>query len=222
MRICDIPKTERPRERLLLYGTGSLSNAELLALILCQGTRNMNVVDLSNTLLSEFGLDGFASCSLNELKKIKGVGPAKASQILALVEFNKRFNLTNPSKARFLSGKDVFDFLLPKTRNLDKEHFFVLLLDSKNRLIRDTAVGVGILNSVLVHPREVFKLAVKESANAVIVAHNHPSGDPTPSSEDLAVTRQLLDAGKTLNIPMLDHVILGKDEYWSWNENSND
>ncbi|PIO00132.1 hypothetical protein COT72_03150 [archaeon CG10_big_fil_rev_8_21_14_0_10_43_11] len=219
MRIADIPKSERPRERLFSYGVSSLSTAELLALILGQGTRDMNVIDLSNSLLSEFGFDCFASCSLSELKTIKGVGPAKASQILALVEFTKRFTSSKMRGVRFLGGNDVFNYLAPKVRDLDKEHFFVLLLDSKNRLIKDSAVSVGILNSVLVHPREVFKLAVKESANSIIVAHNHPSGDPAPSHEDVVVTKQLQEAGKTLNIPLLDHVIIGKEEYWSWNEN---
>lgn len=218
MRILDIPKEDRPRERLLSFGASSLSNAELLALILGNGTKNMNVIDLSNSLLSEFGLEGFSSCSLNELKKIKGVGPAKASQILALVEFNKRFSRSSTPKTRFSDAKEVFKFLSPKMCDLDKEHFFVLLLDSKNRLIHDCAVSVGILNSVLVHPREVFKVAIKESANSIIIAHNHPSGDPTPSEEDLKITEQLFNAGKTLNIPLLDHVIIGKEGYWSWNE----
>jgi len=182
MIIKDIPKENRPRERFQKLGAAALSDAELLAIILQKGTIGENVIDMCNRLISRYGVDKLSELSLKELQEIKGIGPAKAMQIMVLFEFSKRY-----------------------------------ALDSKNKIIKDEIISTGILNASLVHPREVFKSAIKESANAIILVHNHPSGDPTPSEEDKRITKILFDAGKFLDIKLLDHVIIG-DTYYSFKE----
>jgi DNA repair protein RadC len=218
MRIKDISLENRPRERLEKQGAASLSDAELLAVILKTGNKEENVIDMSNRLISKHGIDKLSSCSLTELQEINGIGKAKASQILALFEFNKRHNLAKQNGKPIKSAKDVFDYVSPKVSSLDRECFMVLHLDTKNRVIKEEVVSVGTLNSSIVHPRELFKSAIKESANSVILAHNHPSGDPTPSQEDEEMTDRIMDAGKLLGIDVLDHVIIGKDEFYSFKE----
>ena len=180
MRIKDISPENRPRERLQREGVHVLSDAEVLAVILQKGTKEENVIDMSNRLISKYGLDKLSDLSLTELQAIKGIGPAKAMQIQALFEVNKRHNLSKQNGEPIKSAKDVYKYCSPKLNGTDKEHFMILHLDTRNRVIKDEIVSVGTLNSSLIHPREVFKSAIKESANAVILVHNHPSGDPTP------------------------------------------
>jgi len=218
MRIKDIPKENRPRERLKREGVEVLSNSELLAVVLQKGTRQENVIDMSNRLLSRYSLEELSRCSLTELKEIPGIGDAKAMQILALFEFNKRHSLSKQNGKPIKSAKDVFDYAHPKLNGLDKEHFMILHLDTRNKVIKDEIISVGTLNSSIVHPREVFKSAIKESANAIILVHNHPSGDPQPSEEDKAITDKLFSAGELLSIKVLDHVIIGKDQFYSFKE----
>lgn len=218
MRIKDISLENRPRERMQREGAFVLSTSELLAVILQKGTRKENVIDMSNRLISKFGIEKLSKCSLTELKSISGIGDAKASQIMALFEFNKRFNLSKNEGVSIRSAKHVYDYSFPKLADEDKENFMILHLDSKNKVIKDEIVSIGTLNSSLIHPREIFKSAIKESANSVIVVHNHPSGDPEPSSEDKLVTKKLIDAGELLGIKVLDHVIVGKNGYYSFNE----
>jgi DNA repair protein RadC len=218
MKIKDIPKSNRPRERLIKNGIDVLSDAELLAIIFQKGTKQENAIDMSNRLISKYGVDKLSFCSLNELQKIKGIGKAKACQIIALFEFNKRHNLAKTNGKSINRTKDVFDYCSPKLSSLDKEYLMVLHLDSKNRVLKDEIISIGTLNNTLIHPREVFKSAIKESSNSIILVHNHPSGDPTPSEEDKEMTKRLFDAGDLLDIKILDHVIIGKDEFYSFRE----
>ena len=218
MRIKDISLDNRPRERLERQGPANLSDAELLAIILQKGTKEENVVDMSNRLISKYGIDKLSSCSLKELQEIRGIGKAKASQIIALFEFNKRHNLAKQNGKPIRSAKDVFDYCSPKLSGADREQFMILHLDTRNRIIKDEIVSVGTLNSSLIHPREVFKSAIKESANSIILAHNHPSGDPEPSEEDKEITTKLFRAGELLSIKVLDHVIIGNECWYSFNE----
>lgn len=219
MKIKDLALSNRPRERLITLGPGALSDAELLAIILRQGTRNENVIDMSNRIIAKYGLDKLASCSNVQLQRIKGIGKAKVCQISAVCELSKRFSSQGNSNVVINSAKSVYEYAYPKLRDLDRECFMVIHLDAKNRVIRDVKVSVGTLTSSLIHPREVFKEAIKDSANAIILVHNHPSGDVTPSEEDKKVTKMLQEAGELLNIKVLDHVIVG-DGYWSFKDES--
>lgn len=219
MRIKDISKENRPLERLEKQGPAVLSDAELLAVILKTGTREENVIDMSNRLISKFGLDKLASCSLKELQNIKGIGKVKASQIVALFEFNKRQLNSKVKGNPIKNAKDVFDYCSPLMSSLDREQFVVLHLNTKGQIIRYDKISVGTLNTSIVHPREVFKSAIKDNSNSIILVHNHPSGDPTPSEEDLEITKRLIDAGNLLGIKVLDHIIIGKERWWSWMEN---
>ena len=221
MRIKDISLDNRPRERLEKQGHGSLSDAELLAIILQKGTKEENVIDMANRLISKYGVDKLSSCSLKELQEIKGIGKAKASQIIALFALNKRHNLAKQNGKPIRSAKDVYNYCFPKLAGTDKEHFMILHLDTRNRVVKDEIISVGTLNSSLIHPREVFKSAIKESANSIILVHNHPSGDPEPSEEDKEITTRLFKAGELLRIKVLDHAIIGRGEYYSFNEKRN-
>ncbi len=217
MLIKEMASECRPRERYLRHGVSVLSDAELLALILRNGTKGENVVDMCQRVLSLSAGRRLAAFSLKELQEIKGIGEAKAMQIVALFEFANRqssFLVSSPIR----SAKEVYSYVRSKLAGSDREKFMVLHLNTKNRVIREEIVSLGTLNSSLIHPREVFKTAVKESAHAVIFVHNHPSGDPTPSAEDHQVTRQLKDAGELLDIPVLDHVIVGVNGYYSFKE----
>lgn len=214
MRIKEISPENRPRERLFRDGSKALSDAELLAIILQKGTRGENIIDVSNRLITKYGLDRLGSCGFDELRQIKGIGMAKASQIIALFELANRAKSKKGKQIK--NSKDVYDYAFPKLKG-DREKFMVIMLDSKNNVIRDEIVSVGTLNSAIIHPREVFKTAIKESANAVIIVHNHPSGDCTPSEEDLILTRKIVEAGEVIGITVLDHVIVG-DGLWSWKD----
>ncbi len=210
MRIVDITPENRPIERLNKLGAGALSDAELLAIILRTGTKTENVIDLSNKILSTFSLGKLSDCSLTELQQIKGIGITKSSQILAIFELSRRLSLAKTNITKITCAKDVYDLMQPKIGHLKQEVFVVILLDSKNNVIKEETIAKGTLNSTLIHPREVFKLAIKESANSIILVHNHPSGDPTPSAEDKEVTEKLREAGKALHMELVDHVVIGK------------
>lgn len=216
MRIKDIVKESRPRERFLLNGAEALSDAELLALILRTGSISENVVDMSNRLISEYSLTGLFDCSIQELKKIKGIGESKAIQLLAINEISRRKNSNEKLIQKITCAHDVFDLFKEKVRGKSKEHFYVVLLDTKNKIISTHETSVGILDATIVHPREIFKDAIKSSASRIVLVHNHPSGDPAPSEEDLHITRKLIDSGELLGIEVIDHVIIGGDEYYSY------
>ncbi|MGE0823268.1 MAG: DNA repair protein RadC [Candidatus Binatia bacterium] len=215
------PESDRPREKLLEHGPESLSPAELLAIILRTGeaSTGQNALDHGRALMMRFenSFRALADASIHDLCSIKGIGPAKAAQVKAALEIGKRFAQEELRRGiQFRSSVDIFNHYREHLGGLKKEEFHVLLLDAKNRKIKDVRVSEGSLTSSLVHPREVFHPIIRESAAAVIFIHNHPSGDPTPSQEDLLITRRLRDVGEIMGIRVLDHLIIGKGRYVSF------
>jgi len=203
---------ERPRERLVRYGAESLSNAELLAIILRTGTKSDNVVNLANRILRDYTLPQLSRASVAELREIYGVGLAKAAQITACFELARRLeSYSDKPKPRIKSPDDAYRIVAPRLRRLKRETFKALCLNTKNQLIRVETISIGSLDASVVHPREVFRLAIQESAAAVILAHNHPSGDPEPSRQDIELTRRITEAGRLMGIEVLDHIIVGED-----------
>ncbi len=219
-KISDWPADERPREKLMRRGAGALSDSELLAILIRTGTGRITAVDLATTLLRDFqSLSHLAARSAQELKHYKGFGDAKSLLLVAAFELGRRAAAGGiAEREQIRSPGDIARRLGPGVRDLQQEVFKVLLLDSANHLLRDVTVSVGILNSALVHPREVFRQAIMEPAASVILVHNHPSGNPDPSSEDLEITHQLVEAGKIMGIPVRDHLILAGDTYASFAE----
>lgn len=217
------PEDERPREKLLKRGAAALSDAELLALILRtgDGAGKTSAIDLGRALLVNFGgsLRALARAELNELQQVRGLGLAKAASLKAAFTLASRFK-DRPlvTLDRFTTPSQVFEYFHHELRDRQKELFLVLLLDSKNRITRKVTVSEGSLDQSIVHPREVFAPAVRESAAAVIFVHNHPSGDPAPSREDRDITRRLKEAGELLGIRVLDHLIIGDGSYFSFTE----
>lgn len=214
----DLPISERPRERLLQHGIEALSSQEILALILGRGTKGEPVMVASQRLLSTFGnVKGIADASMEELMQIKGIGTAKAAQIKAAFELGRRAAASDYQATGGAVSKpeDVVAQVRMKLKDKKKEHFWVLLLDTRNKVIKMSEVSVGSLNASIVHPREVFKEAISASAASVILAHNHPSGDPQPSKEDIEITKNLVAAGQLMGIEVLDHIIVGDKDYIS-------
>ena len=209
--IHDLPVGERPRERLLKLGSEALSAQEILAVILGRGTKGESVMMTSQKLLSRFGnLKGVANASVEELTQTTGIGPAKATQIKAALELSRRLEADAGEKPKpvLKSPEDVAAEVRSQLKGKRKEHFLVLCLDTRNRLIDRKLVSMGSLDTSIVHPREVFKEAISSCAASVIFAHNHPSGDPEPSKEDLELTKRLARAGEILGIDVLDHIII--------------
>ena len=217
-----LPADDRPREKLIEHGPDILSNSELLAILIRTGTPQRSALDIARELTDD---DGFYSNiakarSVADLSKIKGLGPAKAATILAAVELGRRVAGAQPQKKiRFSSPEACVNFLMPRLRYEGNEKFVVMLLDSKNQLIKMQQVSEGSLNASVVHPREVFAPAVLHRAACVLAAHNHPSGDPAPSREDRRLTSALKETGIVMGIPLLDHIIIGDGRYFSFREN---
>ncbi|OGW49677.1 MAG: hypothetical protein A2078_09480, partial [Nitrospirae bacterium GWC2_57_9] len=205
------PEEERPRERLFKFGAAVLSDAQLLGIILRTGWRDRSAVDLGMELLDKFrNFDGIAQAGINEMigkDGVKGIGKAKAAEIKAAIEIGRRHQKPSLSGASLCSSQDVVEYYRPRMRDLKKEVFKCVMLDTKNRVIRDEEVSAGSLSASIVHPRETFKAAIRESAAALIFIHNHPSGDTRPSQEDILLTRRLVQAGEVLGIRVLDHII---------------
>lgn len=218
----DLPASERPREKLMNYGAASLSNAELLAILLRTGTQEESVMRLSERILieaGEEGLSGLAHSSIESLMKRKGVGEAKAITIAAALELGKRVAIGDSKKRVIIrSSDDIAKYMMPRLRYCDREHFYAILLNTKNHVIASPLISIGTLSESLVHPRELFKEAVNHSASSIILVHNHPSGDPSPSREDIMMTRRIIEGGRLLDIQILDHVIIGDNTYISLRE----
>ncbi|MFJ7744224.1 DNA repair protein RadC [Peribacillus sp. NPDC097295] len=220
MLIRDYPKEERPRERFLQDGPQSLSNQELLALLLRTGSKEESVLQLSNRLIKAFeGLRLLKEASVEEMTEIKGIGEAKAIQILASVELGRRIHKLNDQDRYVIrSPEDGANYCMEEMRFLSQEHFVCLYLNTKNQVLHKRTVFIGSLNASIVHPREVFKEAFRRSAASIICLHNHPSGDPSPSREDIEVTKRLVECGKIMGIEVLDHIIIGEHKYVSLKE----
>lgn len=211
------PERERPRERLIKYGADTLSNAQLLAIILRTGSGQEGVLDLSISLLNRFkGLRDIESASVADLLSVKGLGIAKVAQIKAAFELGKRLMSESiEDRPLFSTALAVYSYFAPRMKNLKKEVFSCLLLDSKNRFLREVRVSEGTLTRSLIHPREAFREAIREAAQSVIFIHNHPSGDPSPSKDDIVVTERLKNAGEIIGIDVLDHIIIGDGRFVS-------
>lgn len=220
IKLTDLPENERPRERLFMYGPDCLSNSELLALILRSGSSGENILNLCSRILKESGgLNGLLNFSAEDFMKLRGVKMAKAAQLLALAEISKRFrSYKSGEEYKIKSPEDAACITMESMRYLKQEVLRILLLNTKNVVILSKDVSIGSVNSSIVHPREVFSEAIKHSAASIIVCHNHPSGDPTPSSEDINITHRLKECGKLLGIEILDHLIIGNGIYVSLKE----
>lgn len=214
--IKDLPEDMRPREKMARLGEGRLDDHELLAIILGMGTTGLNALDLAEHLMIKYrSLRRLKEASLEELMGERGIGLAKAISIKAAIELGRRLALCQEIKATITSPDDVKTLVMEDMRYLDREHFKVIYLDRKGGIIVTEDISVGGLHSSIAHPREVFKNAVKRSAAAIILVHNHPSGDPNPSNEDIETTRRLVEAGQIVGIEVLDHVIIGDNKYCS-------
>ena len=218
----ELPVDERPRERLLALGPGFLSNAELLAIVLRNGSKERSALQLAQDILSLYKDDGVSALgriTAGELMCLQGIGCAKAAEVMAAVELGKRLNAhISRQRAMVTCPEDAADYAMPRFRYEDREHFAVILLNVKNHILSMPVISVGSLTASVVHPREVFKAAIQQTAASIILVHNHPSGDPTPSKEDIEVTARMVQVGRVMDIPVLDHIILGNDNYISLKE----
>ncbi len=220
LTIKDLPADERPRERLVRYGAEALSNAELLAIILRVGTQEYSAIGLAEHMLSRFnGLKGIATSSVEDLSRIKGLGIAKAAQIKAMAELGKRLAASvGHSRPTIRSPQDAADLVMPELRDEPQEHFKGIFLNSKNEVLKIRTITIGSLDASMIAPRELFRDAISTNSASVIIAHNHPSGDPTPSQEDITVSKRLSEAGKVVGIEVLDHLVIGEGRWVSLKE----
>ena len=217
-KIKDIPKVERPREKLEKKGAQALHKKELLAIILRTGIEGKNVLQVAQDILSKYGDKKLIDVSYKELRNMRGVGPSKAAQVIASIELGKRLYKEKVEKEIFInSSEDVLKEVNHIKEN-KKENFIVLYLDARNKLSHKETVSIGTLNANLVHPREVFEPAVRNLAAQIILVHNHPSGDPEPSEDDLEITKRLVEAGKILGIEVMDHIVVTKNGFFSFRE----
>lgn len=219
-KIKDLPRQERPRERLIDKGAENLSSSELLAILLRSGSSGKSALSLANQLLKKYGsLRSLAETSAEELQEFRGIGPAKSAQLSAGLTLALRLAREEVlEKPKFEDPESVYNYLRLELRDLKKEVFIALLLDGKRKLINREQISQGTLTSSLVHPREVFRPAIRSSAAALIFVHNHPSGDPEPSEEDLKITDRLVEVGNIVGIQVLDHIIIGKRSFKSLKE----
>jgi DNA repair protein RadC len=214
--IKDLPENERPRERLLAQGASSLSTYELIAIVLQSGSKEFSALEVAKAIIRDTNdLSDLKDLTIPELTRIRGIGPAKAIGLMAAIELGKRVYSSQSERMQIRSPKDVFLLLGPELMDLKQEVLTVLFLDLKTQLIAKKIVFIGSLNQSLVHPREVFRFAVKYSAYQLILVHNHPSGDPEPSLQDIEVTKRFIDVGEMMQIHVVDHVIIGKHRYVS-------
>jgi len=215
-KIKDLPKVERPREKLIQYGPEKLSNSELLAILLGSGKKGENVIELANKILKKFKTESLPNLSFDDLKNYSGLGSAKACEIVACFELGKRL-LKDKKATLIMSPKEVWEEL-KDIRDNKKEHFIAFFLDTRNQVIKREIISVGSLNANLVHPREVFEPAIAHLVAQIILAHNHPSGDSEPSEDDLEITKRLVESGKILGIDVIDHIIVTRNSFISLKE----
>ena len=221
LKVKDLPIDDRPREKLILRGAQSLSDAELIAILLRTGTKGKSVVEVSQILLKEKSLSNLASSSVEAFTKQVGIGKDKAATLVAAFELSRRIKASDKwySNKKITSPKDIADIFIPLLRDEVKEKFLVVCLNSSNQIIKFEIISVGNLNSSIVHPREVFKLAIDNNSANIFLVHNHPSGNLEPSREDIAITKRLVEAGNIFDIKVLDHLIIAGDNYTSLVEN---
>jgi len=215
-RIKDLPEFERPREKLVKKGVKALKKEELLAILLRTGLKGKNVLEVANDVLVKYGDKKLLDVSYEELRNIRGVGPTKAIQILAAIELGSRLFKEKSEREIFINSPEDVAKELSHIKENKKENFVVLYLDARNKLIYKETVSIGSLNANLVHPREVFEPAVRHLAAQIVLAHNHPSGDPEPSEDDLVITKKLVESGKILGIEVFDHIIVTKADFFSF------
>ena len=218
MKIKDLPKIERPREKLIAKGAENLKDSELLAILLRTGTTGKNVIEIASQILSKYSKKRLLQMTYEDLSKISGIDSAKATTLLAAFELSKRALEVNDTNLPVINTAKDAAAQLSDMRDLKKEHFVVLYLNAKNQLVHKETISMGTLNANLVHPREVFEPALKHSAAQIIAAHNHPSGDSKPSEDDLEITKRLVEAGKMMGVELLDHVIIATNNHFSFKE----
>lgn len=221
--IKDLDISDRPREKMINEGYEALNEEELLAIILSTGYKNKNVIELSKEILASFSYEELLEVEVDELIKIDGIKLAKATKIVASLQLGRRISekVIKKKIKKITSSDDVYTYMKNELTFKKKEHFVAILLDTKNVIIAEETISIGDLSSTIVNPREVFKPAIKKSAKSIILVHNHPSGNPTPSMEDLQITKRLVDAGEILDISVLDHIIIGKDKFYSFKKEGN-
>jgi DNA repair protein RadC len=217
--IKDMPEDDRPRERLERHGASALSNSELLAILLRSGTKNASAIDIANTILNDKGLPYLVQAEVGEMKKIHGLGSAKATQIKAAIELGRRVSAFRSTRPQIKMPGDVWELLKDEMQYLAQEEFRILILNTKNIVLGQETISVGTTNASLAVPREIFQKALSyKTVTAIILVHNHPSGDPDPSSEDLSITKRIVESGKIIGVDVLDHVIIGQASYISFKE----
>jgi DNA repair protein RadC len=215
--IKEMPKDERPRERLVSQGVQALSNEELLAILLRTGSQELSVIELSKKVLYHLhGLEDLKNMTVQELLTIKGIKLAKATTLIAAIELGRRLSRqVKVSKYKIQSAFDIYELVRSEIAHLEQENFVVIYLNVKGEVIHKETIFIGTINQTLIHPREIFKPAIKLAASAVVFCHNHPTGDATPSKADLEATNKLMEASSIVGIDLVDHVIIGRDEYYS-------
>ena len=220
MTIQDMTLEERPREKMILNGAGSLTDAELLAILIRTGTKQFNAIQLGKAIIEKAdNIRYLQNITIEELESINGIGKTKAVQIKAALELGNRIASYKPAKYKIKNHWDIYKYYMESLRYQYKEIFKVVLLNTKNEIITDVDISMGTLNSSLVHPREVFREAIRRSSNKIILLHNHPSGNAEPSKEDKSVTNRLKECGELIGIEVIDHIIIGDGIYFSFKEN---
>ena len=219
MKIKSLPLDDRPREKLIKNKPKSLSDSELLAIILGTGNKKESVINVTSKLLGKYNIKSLSRTDIGTLKKELGIGDAKACQIVACFELGRRLARFKEDK-KFLikSAKDIAKIFIPEMSSLKKEHFKGIYLNSRKKVIKEETIFIGSLNESVIHPREIFRIALNENAAALILIHNHPSGDPKPSIRDIEITKELVKAGDIIGIPVMDHIIIGSNNYFSFRE----
>ena len=218
--IRDIPVNERPRERLVKYGVKNISNEELISIILKTGTKEKSVKELSNMILSKYSdISNLKELEIQDIMKIKGIGKVKAIELIASIELGRRVYIDkNIDELKIKGSIDVYNYFNDLLKDKKQEHFYAVYLDNKKKVITKRLLYIGTINGSVAHPREIFKTAYLVSASFIICVHNHPSGDPSPSNEDIVFTNKLMEIGKLNNIPVLDHIVIGRNCYYSFFE----